>query len=228
MKRQHPENPGLFWCPKCREYKQRLEFHRSKNDLNGIASPCIACRCQKTGLPYRYSKEGREKMALTQIKKGERRSPGTEFKKGERSKGRCFKKGDIAWNDAQMKVLCDWCGEKFKIKPYQFRKSTKNHCSKPCADKSLYSGGKAEQQRIMRESCVNLDDRYIKAILGNAGMKPEEKTPLTIELKRQQMAMKRTLRQFKKWRKNHEHTNCRDVQEEQCQDEQNHEGRISA
>ena len=44
MKRQHPDDPDLFWCPKCETYKTREKFSINKSDLNGIANYCRSCR----------------------------------------------------------------------------------------------------------------------------------------------------------------------------------------
>jgi hypothetical protein len=42
MKRQHPDNPGLFWCNRCKNYKEKSEFHKSKT-YHGIYGFCKAC-----------------------------------------------------------------------------------------------------------------------------------------------------------------------------------------
>ena len=44
MKRQHPTDPNLFWCPRCKTYKAREEFSKNKNCSFGVASPCKKCR----------------------------------------------------------------------------------------------------------------------------------------------------------------------------------------
>ena len=40
MKRQHPDNPELFWCPKCETYKVRESFGKTKR----LPGYCLACR----------------------------------------------------------------------------------------------------------------------------------------------------------------------------------------
>ena len=69
---------------------------------------------------------------------------------------------------------------------------------------------------------VSLPDSYIIPILKKQG-KPI--TPATIEFKRHQILMKRTLREFKKWRQENEpnHTN---VHRKQHENEENYERRL--
>jgi endogenous inhibitor of DNA gyrase (YacG/DUF329 family) len=143
------------------------------------------------------AKESLNKMALTQFKEGERRSPKTEFQKGFQG-GQHFPKGHIAWNDTNTIIQCDHCGKEVKRGPKRARGSTHNYCSKSCSNRSKYNGGEEEQQRRMREASVSLSDKYIRTILGNAGMKAAEQKPAIIELKRQQLALYRELKQIKK------------------------------
>lgn len=198
MKRQHPTDPNLFWCPKCKTYRGKGEFGKDKNDPNGIASWCIICRCRKTGLPYKYSKESRAKMEMTQFKKGERASMATEFQKGiiPWNKG---KKGIMPrpWNDTNTVVSCMHCGEDIKRKPSQVKKSKHQFCSPECEWKWMYKGGS-------KAARVELRDTYIRTCLQSIGFNRREIAPETIELKRQQIIMKRTLKQLKDWRKEHE------------------------
>jgi hypothetical protein len=71
-----------------------------------------------------------------------------------------------------------------------------------------------------------LADRYVKEKLKN---RKKYICQYTIELKRQQIIMIRTLKQFKQWRKEQENEpNHTDVYGKQFTDEENHEGRISA
>jgi len=46
MKRQHPTDQNLFWCPKCKTYKAREEFYRGKDKPLGIAGWCKCCEMQ--------------------------------------------------------------------------------------------------------------------------------------------------------------------------------------
>lgn len=43
MKRQHPTDPNLFWCPKCRTYKERHEFHKAARGIYGVKAYCKEC-----------------------------------------------------------------------------------------------------------------------------------------------------------------------------------------
>jgi uncharacterized short protein YbdD (DUF466 family) len=48
MKRQHPDNPDLFWCPKCETYKVKDEFRVLKH--RGGGGVCAMCRsCERDG-----------------------------------------------------------------------------------------------------------------------------------------------------------------------------------
>lgn len=121
MKRQHPTDPNLFWCPKCKTYKARGEYDSCKTTRYGIGVYCKECR-----------RNIRNK---------------TEYAK-----------------------------KRYWENPEQFR----------------------EKARI----CVaSLADSYIKSCLNTLEIAI---TPETIELKRQQIIMKRTLKEFKKWREERE------------------------
>jgi hypothetical protein len=52
MKRQHPDNPDLFWCPKCQTYKERGEFAISRQRSSGVASVCKECMNEHTRVFY--------------------------------------------------------------------------------------------------------------------------------------------------------------------------------
>lgn len=57
-----------------------------------------------------------------------------------------------------------------------------------------------------------LSDYYIKTLISNAyGITHDKITPEMIDLKRAGVAMYRTLKQFKKWRSENEHTDHRNV-----------------
>ena len=43
MKRQHPDNPDLFWCPKCKTYKARGEFYKTSWGNHGVTGYCKEC-----------------------------------------------------------------------------------------------------------------------------------------------------------------------------------------
>ena len=144
MKRQHPENPELFWCPKCRGYFKKSAFSICKARQHGIETYCKKC-CSARKVDWRLSSpEGKKAQSVKHYKK--------------------FKK----------KIL-----ERTGL-----------------------------NSRRNRE---NLNDIYVKTALNRSGVTI---TPETIELKRQQLTMIRTLKQFKQWRKENE-SNCEVISGEQ-------------
>ena len=66
MKRQHPTDPNLFWCPSCETYKAREEFSKNKNFSLGIASPCKKCRKR---YQQRYRDSGKAAESQQRYKK---------------------------------------------------------------------------------------------------------------------------------------------------------------
>jgi hypothetical protein len=194
MKRQHPDNPDLFWCPKCEGYFPLTgEYWYWRNDSqewrpfckichlknrHKYESTCINCgkkfdatlgQIKKRGNIFCshgcrtkefISDEALSKMAATQIKKGERKSTNTEFKKGSIPSHK-FEKGSIPWN---------------------------------------YKGKNTKKQR-MAQNRATLSDYYVRSLL-----KKQKKliVPEMIELVRQGIIMKRTLKEFKKWRGEYE------------------------
>jgi hypothetical protein len=117
------------------------------------------------------SKEALAKMAITQIKKGERRSINTEFKKGH-CVGHRFKKGAIPWNYAGRSIFCGHCGRMAKKKPSQLLRGNKGtFCSHHCANMGRgvtgYNGGKGESQRKRRQQIADLTDNYMCTLIAN-------------------------------------------------------------
>ena len=72
------------------------------------------------------------------------------------------------------------------------------------------------------KSVSELRDSYINQRLNRQNIIISDET---IELKRQQLIMKRTLKEFKKWRKEHE-SDYENVYGKQQPYEENHEGRV--
>ena len=68
MKRQHPDNPELFWCPKCKTYKARGEFNKRKRNKDGIYEQCRECQRKEnskisaTGYHAQWRDEHRDKL----------------------------------------------------------------------------------------------------------------------------------------------------------------------
>jgi len=80
------------------------------------------------------------------------------------------------------------------------------------------------QQQYWRDI---LDDIYIKARLKRIGIVSSSVTPELIELKRQQITMKRNLKQFKKWREERENESDHEyVSGEQRENEENYGGEL--
>jgi len=63
---------------------------------------------------------------------------------------------------------------------------------------------RSDAYREYHREYVKVSDYYVRNKLSRQGIAPEAITPELIDLKRQQLSMKRTLKQFKTWRKEHE------------------------
>ena len=150
MKRQHPTDPNLFWCPKCKTYKGKGEFGYSTRRSLNVDWLCKECRNSKSAMYYNKLDSNFVNLRQRNYRKN---NPEIE------------KKAHV-----------------------NYRKS---HYKKYCENKKRNAG----------KSVDNLKDRYIRGILNKLG---SAITPETIELKRQQIIMKRTLKQLKEWRKEHE------------------------
>jgi len=121
MKRQHPDNPELFWCPKCGKYFPLThEFWYWRNDNQKWRSTCKVCFQR---IRHKYGATcincgNKINATLNQIKKGKNifcshrcrtkefiskvalnKMEATQFKKGERPAPNTeFKKGFTPWN----------------------------------------------------------------------------------------------------------------------------------
>jgi hypothetical protein len=170
MKRQHPTDPNLFWCPKCKTYKNKNEFYSNKSLFWGISSECVECI-------KKDSKSGFRKQALIR----------SAIKNYEKIKER-----------KRISAKHEYATDPSKIK-------TRN----------------AKYTKKLRHE---LADRYVKEKLKNS---KKYICQYTIELKRQQIIAKRTLKEFKQWRKEQENEpDYTNVYGEQHADEENHEGRV--
>jgi hypothetical protein len=83
---------------------------------------------------------------------------------------------------------------------------------------------KKDQAIRHKKRMENLTDLYVSIQLRALGIPI---TTETIKLKRQQIIMKRTLKEFKQWREEYE-SNHTDVSGKQLKNEVNHEGRLQA
>jgi hypothetical protein len=57
MRRQHPDNPFLFWCNRCKNYKEKSEFYKAKT-YHGIYGFCKTCCRVDAGIRQRKDGEG--------------------------------------------------------------------------------------------------------------------------------------------------------------------------
>ena len=53
MKRQHPTDQNLFWCPRCEQYKIKHDFYSNKSMFHGISSECKECIKKECKSGYR-------------------------------------------------------------------------------------------------------------------------------------------------------------------------------
>ena len=166
MKRQHPTDPNLFWCPSCETYKAREEFFKKKTSKWGLAGMCKACASMAN---RKYRENNPEKKKEWKRKYAENNPE--KVKEGKRK----YRENNL---------------EKEKERCREYRE---NNLEK-------------EKERY-RKYAERLSEGYIKNRLkqGNLPVTPE-----LIEIKRQQIAMKRTLKQIKQWRKENE-SNYTDV-----------------
>jgi transketolase len=58
MKKQHPTDPNLFWCPKCKGYKTREEFGKTMGH-NEVRAYCLPCEINRV---YEWRKNNPEKV----------------------------------------------------------------------------------------------------------------------------------------------------------------------
>jgi hypothetical protein len=154
MKRQHPDNPELFWCPKCEGYKERGEFYKAIRSKHGITSYC------KNHVD-----------AAANIRKKENRTAESERRKRWRTDN----------SQREIRTREAYYGTDY-WKKYRVRYREANRDI-------------ANERR--REGIANVTDKYVRVKLKQADIAV---TPASINLKRQQIIMKRTLKEFKKWR----------------------------
>lgn len=96
---------------------------------------------------------------------------------------------------------------------------------KKCFSKAAvkYCKEHPEKYKWAAKNRESVSDWYVRRDI----LKDDNASPEMIELVRQRIIMKRTLSEFKKWRKANE-SNYADVYGKQCTNEENHEGRVQA
>jgi len=127
-------------------------------------------------------------------------------------------------NPSNSDCICKGCGFKRDLAEFYF--TYLGYRCRSCRA-SLSIGTNIRHNEIsrlyMKKAVSECKDYYIKKLL------PADATHDMVELKRQAITMKRTLKQFKQWRKEQENEpDYTNVYGEQHTDEENHEGRISA
>jgi hypothetical protein len=178
MKRQHPDNPDLFWCPKCKTYKPLTVEHwyKRSDSITGFRGCCKNCLDE---MHKKYVKEHRVGIKLYL----------SRYATDHQPQIKC----------AQGKYLTNHPGR---------RKSSVNNYAKNHYKENLARSKKGR---------ADLQDWYVRYVLKKYGI--DNISPELIELKRQQIIMIRTLKQFKAWRNEHESNNT-DVQREQRENEE--------
>lgn len=177
MKRQHPTDPNLFWCPKCKEYKEKNEFHKNKTNTNGITSTCKTCNCLRTKKYQTLNKE--------QIK--ERRS---SYFLSHREEQRIYCK---KWREKNK--------EQKKKNDKNWRLLNKERHYLACRKSALKNWDKVLER--CRKTTEMLTPSVVRGLIYRS-LKIRNPSPEFIEVYRNGTLMRRTLKQFKKWRKENE------------------------
>lgn len=178
MKRQHPENPDLFWCPKCQTYKARGEFYIERRDYNGISCRCKLCMRKHVKQWANSNPQRTCQLRHDQYLKHRNKRLASNRDRYKRNKSSYLEKQSLyAKEHPEVHLL---------------------------ANRNYRKKNRIKLLEESRKATENLSERYIKGKLRRDKIVIN---PETIELKRQQIIMKRTLKQFKDWRKEHESVN---------------------
>jgi hypothetical protein len=255
MKRQHPTDPNMFWCPKCQGYKTKREFSGNKSKSFGIANYCRKCSALYSRKRYfdnlakgirprgRKAKVVRQNGTLWWCPKCELFKERNEFYEVNPSKSsphgitgtckKCCGETSSAWkhrNKSKAKtydrVSKGRRHDKIRIENKVWREKNRDHLAaysrQRRTEKPEHIKGMLQSwQKKVKES---LSDVYIIPILKAQGLPI---TPEMIELKRQQITMKRTLKQFQKEVGVNEPDRA-NGKGKQRKDEESHEGGVSA
>lgn len=211
MKRQHPTDPNLFWCSRCKQYKALHEIgRRASGELNSYCKQCVIekVRIWQQNNQDRISKwreENRER-----INENHRRDYAKHREKRLMSCAEYNSKHPDVHRKASDKYI--------RINRIEInRKKLERYKQKYETNPQIFK----DRERKRRN---DLTDDYVKITLKMRGV---EISTETVELQRQQLIMKRTLKQFKKWREENE-SNYKDVHGEQRAYEEDHERGLSA
>jgi hypothetical protein len=131
MKRQHPDNPDLFWCSKCKQYKAKEEFYTKRSNRNVINGYCRECvKRQVRNIVCHIC--GKSFLA-----KGTTKYCGDECRKvAEKSYlPRIYEK--------KIAKICVYCGEE-----YRAVRSNQKYCNRHCASLDKYHGNVTHKQCV--------------------------------------------------------------------------------
>jgi len=218
----HPLDDNLFWCPKCQNYLFRDRFYTSTVKKCGVSTHCIECsregsreRARKVYLikpdiyrdaAKRYRANHQEKIKKEKKEWAVKNRERLNEKMRQRNKLKRIKDGyiervkTISLKNANKEKWRKWDYEKVKI--YSQKKYYENiELSREMGRKEYYHH-RDQKLGKKRQHINELSDFYIKRQLKRQGI--QVFTTEIIELKRQQLFMIRTLREFKKWRKDNE------------------------
>jgi len=185
LKRQHPDNPDLFWCSICKKYRLRIDYSLSRKNIHGIAQNCKEClnanqakyRIKKTDrISSRIYPNNHDLFYCSNCQKYKSRSEYYKQKLGKYG----------------VDGYCRECRKILVTNEIKYKSRKKRYKENPEYFKS-----------ISKSQNDSLSDSFIKTRLRFFGINI---TPETIELKRQQIIMKRTMRELRKWRKENDPT----------------------
>ena len=196
MKRQHPTDPNLFWCPRCKTYKAREEFFKKKTSKWGLAGMCKAC-ASMANRKYRENNPEKKKEANRKYRENNLE------KKKERN--RKYRENNPEKVKERNRKYRENNPEKVKEANRKYRENNPEKAKERYRKYRENDLEKAKERG--RKYAERLSEGYIKNRLkkGNLPVTPE-----FIKLKRQQITMIRRLKQFKQWRKENE-SNYTDV-----------------
>ena len=201
MKRQHPTDPNLFWCPKCQDYREKGKFYKSNTGKDGIGAYCKKCTAHHL---TEWAKTNQEKIKEYRKKTYTKHLAERRLYNAEKSRDR------YRQNPEKNKAIKK---RAYTANPEHFRE---------VARKYRRSHPKEVAERLKKSCKKNIEGVTDSYVLNKMRYSNYPRTHETIELIRQRIIMKRTLKQFKKWREEYE-SDCTDVHGKQRADEENHE-----
>lgn len=204
MKRQHPTDPNLFWCPNCEEWVSSDHFYKEKRHTDGMGSCKIFARIRVNAYRNTHKDEIKEK-----------RKPYFEARRVSGEKAAYDKKWRRENRERKRKTDREWhIKNKESTNKQQYERIRNNS--------DLW----ARQLKRCRQTNERLTDSVVRGNIWKS-LKIKHPSMQLMDVYREMVIMKRTLRQFKQWRKENENeSNHTDVHGKQFTDEENHEGRV--